>query len=77
MTDVGAAFGASHMDYLDAAGIDLQIISPRPYQMMHSEQPSKIVEWFTEETNNMIHRMHDPVPRPLCRYGRNATDAVD
>jgi predicted TIM-barrel fold metal-dependent hydrolase len=54
--EVGAAFGASHMEHLNTAGIDLQVISPRPYQMMHSEQPSRIVEWFTEETNNMIHR---------------------
>jgi len=54
--EVGAAFGVSHMEHLNTAGIDLQVISPRPYQMMHSEQPSKIVEWFTEETNNMIHR---------------------
>jgi predicted TIM-barrel fold metal-dependent hydrolase len=55
-------FGASHMDHLDAAGIDLQIISPRPYQMMHSEQPARIVEWFTEETNNMIYRCCEMFP---------------
>ena len=59
--DIGS-FGMSHMDHLDAAGIDLQIISPRPYQMMHSEEPSNIVEWFTEETNNMIHRSCELFP---------------
>ena len=45
--------GVSHMDHLDEAGVDLQLISPRPYQMMHSEQ-AKLVEWFTEETNDTI-----------------------
>lgn len=47
--------GISHMEHLDQAGIDLQLISPRPYQMMHSEQ-AKLVEWFTEETNDVIAR---------------------
>lgn len=50
------SFGhVSHMEHLDQAEIDLQLISPRPYQMMHSEQ-AKLVEWFTEETNNVIAR---------------------
>lgn len=43
----------SHIEHLDAAGYDIQLISPRPYQAMHSEQ-AKLVEWFTEETNNII-----------------------
>lgn len=51
-----ASFGhVSHLDHLDGAGVDIQLISPRPYQMMHSEQP-KLVQWFTEETNNLILR---------------------
>ncbi len=49
-----SSFGdQSHMKHLDEAGIDIQLISPRPYQMMHSEQ-AHLVEWFTEETNNVI-----------------------
>lgn len=48
--------GVSHFDHLDGAGLDLQLISPRPYQMMHSEQPAKIVEAFTTEVNDVIHR---------------------
>ncbi len=35
---------------------DMQLVSPRPYQMMHSEKPAKIVHWFTEECNNLIYR---------------------
>jgi len=44
----------SHRQHLDNSGVDYQLISPRPYQMMHSDSPSKIVEWFTEETNHAI-----------------------
>lgn len=47
--------GRSHLQHLDDAGIDLQLISPRPYQMMHSEQ-GKLVRWFAEETNDVIAR---------------------
>ena len=45
--------GSSHLEQLKEAGIDLQMISPRPYQMMHSESP-KLVRWYIEETNNII-----------------------
>ncbi|MFD5033881.1 amidohydrolase family protein [Streptomyces sp. NPDC058220] len=44
----------SHLDHLDQAGVDLQFISPRPFQMMHSESPAALVEWFTAETNDVI-----------------------
>jgi 4-oxalmesaconate hydratase len=47
--------GSSHLQQLKEAGTDLQLISPRPYQMMHSEQP-KIVQWYIEETNDIIAR---------------------
>jgi len=57
------SFGnVSHLDHLDGAGIDTQLISPRPYQMMHSEQPAKIVQWFTAETNDLIHRATELFP---------------
>ncbi len=45
-----------HLDMLDRAGTDLQLLSPRPFQMMHSAKPGKLVHWFTEETNNIIAR---------------------
>lgn len=55
-TAPNASFGnLSHLDHLDGAGVDIQLISPRPYQMMHSEQ-AKLVQWFIEETNNLILR---------------------
>ena len=46
----------SHMAFLDEVGTHVQCVSPRPFQMMHSEKPAKIVQWFHEEVNNVIHR---------------------
>ena len=39
--------GHSHMDYIDTLGTDMQLLSPRPFQLMHSEKPAKLVQWFT------------------------------
>jgi predicted TIM-barrel fold metal-dependent hydrolase len=47
--------GISHIQHLDDAGVDIQLISPRPYQMMHSEQ-GRLVEWYIQETNDIIAR---------------------
>ncbi|MBM3649574.1 MAG: amidohydrolase [Alphaproteobacteria bacterium] len=46
----------SHLDALAAYGTDVQLISPRPFQLMHSERPGKLVHWFAEECHNLIHR---------------------
>jgi hypothetical protein len=45
-----------HLDYLRDHGTDVQLISPRPFQLMQSEKPAKLVQWFAEECNNIIHR---------------------
>lgn len=47
--------GSSHLEQLKEAGTNMQVISPRPYQMMTSEHP-KLVAWFMEETNAIIAR---------------------
>lgn len=52
----------SHMNYLDHVKTDSQMISPRPFHLMHSEQPSKIIQWFHEEVNNIIHRETEMYP---------------
>jgi OH-DDVA meta-cleavage compound hydrolase len=60
--------GSSHLDQLKEVGTDMQLVSPRPYQMMHSEQP-KLVNWFMEETNNIIGRQTKLYPntfRGVC-----------
>ncbi len=48
--------GGSHLEQMDEVGTDVQLVSPRPYTMMHSEKPEKLVRWFIEETNNIIWR---------------------
>ncbi len=45
-----------HLDMLDRVGTTMQLLSPRPFQMMHSAKPGRLVHWFTEETNNIIAR---------------------
>lgn len=45
-----------HIDMLKKNGTDRQLLSPRPFQMMHSAEPKRVVHWFTEETNNIIYR---------------------
>jgi len=51
-----------HLDMLERVGTDYQLLSPRPFQMMHSEKPGKLVHWFTEETNNIIARQCQLMP---------------
>ena len=46
----------SHLDAMERNGVDLQLVSPRPNQMMHSFKPGKVVQWFAEETNNLVYR---------------------
>ncbi len=60
--------GSSHLAQLKEVGTDMQIISPRPYQMMHSEDP-KLVWWWLEETNKIIARQTQLYPgtfRGVC-----------
>jgi len=51
-----------HLDHMQACGIDVQMISPRPFQMMHSEKPAAIVHYWTEATNDVIHRSCELMP---------------
>ena len=46
---------AGHMEHMDYCGIDVQLISPRPFQTMHSEKPGYLVEWYIHEVNRIIH----------------------
>lgn len=43
-----------HVSLLDAAGTDVQLISPRPFQLMHSEEPAEIVQWWAQATNDAV-----------------------
>jgi 4-oxalmesaconate hydratase len=45
----------NHLEnHLDKVGTDIQFLSPRPFQLMHSEKPEKIVRWFCEANNDLI-----------------------
>jgi 4-oxalmesaconate hydratase len=39
---------------LDKVGTDVQFLSPRPFQLMHSEKPEKIVHWWVQANNDAI-----------------------
>jgi 4-oxalmesaconate hydratase len=43
-----------HVDLLKKVGTDMQLISPRPFQAMHSEKPDKLVHWLAKATNDVI-----------------------
>jgi OH-DDVA meta-cleavage compound hydrolase len=51
-----------HLDALHDHGTDVQLISPRPFQMMHSEKPARLVQWFAEECHDVIHRQTQLYP---------------
>ena len=54
--------GKSHLEQLVEVGTDLQIISPRPYQLMTSEEPPSVVRGFVEACNNLTARQCELFP---------------
>jgi 4-oxalmesaconate hydratase len=46
--------GKTHIQLLDEVGTDVAFLSPRPFTLMHSEKPDKIVHWFCEANNDAI-----------------------
>lgn len=70
----------AHLPLLDKHGTDFQLISPRPFQMMHSEKPARIVHWFHEETHNVIHRHVKLYPKRfagVCMLPQVAGEPID
>lgn len=51
-----------HVSLLDKAGTDVQLISPRPFQLMHSEEPADIVRWWARATNDAVAAQVDAFP---------------
>ena len=43
-----------HIEHMQNNGINMQLISPRPFQTMHSEKPGYLVEWYIHECNKII-----------------------
>ena len=57
ITDEQLAVSAAHnVKLLDQVGTDVQLLSPRPYQLMTSEKPEKSVRWWIEANNDLIAR---------------------
>lgn len=80
-----AEIGAKgHLELLDDHGIDMQLISPRPFHSMHSEQPETIVKWFHQAEHDVIARIVELHPDrfqglaflPQCA-GRPIDSALD
>ena len=63
-----------HLQCLADAGVDMQIISPRPFQLMHSEEPKKLVHWYVEYVNDIIAQECALYPGSLRRHRRPAAD---
>ena len=47
-------FAKQNIDTMDSVGTDMQFLSPRPFQLMHSEKPTKIVDYWCEANNDVI-----------------------
>jgi predicted TIM-barrel fold metal-dependent hydrolase len=46
--------GHRHSEVLEQVGTDYAFISPRPYTMMHSEKPERIVHWYCQAVNDAL-----------------------
>jgi len=59
----------AHLPYIDSLGTDMQAVSPRPYQPMHSGKPAEIAQWSCKENNNLIYRQAALYPDRFFRIG--------
>jgi predicted TIM-barrel fold metal-dependent hydrolase len=82
--DALAAAAARNVAALDEVGTTIQVLSPRPYQLMSSARPERIVHWWVAANNDLIRRTVDLHPDrfagmaalPVCP-GRPVEDALD
>jgi predicted TIM-barrel fold metal-dependent hydrolase len=52
--DALAESAAKNVALMDSVGTDMQLISPRPFQQMHSTKPDRVVHWWMEANNDVI-----------------------
>ena len=64
-----AEFAQRNVDVMDSVGTDVQFISPRPFQQMHSETPGRLVHWWIEACNDTIERETKVSPSRLVGVG--------
>lgn len=78
-----AEAAARNVAIMDGVGTDVQLLSPRPFQQMHSTKPDQIVHWWIEANNDLIARSVALYPDrfagvaglPLCA-GSPVTEAL-
>lgn len=78
-----AQAAAGNVAIMDKVGTDLQCISPRPFQQMHSTKPDRLVHWWIEANNDVIARTVEMHPTrfagvaglPICA-GSPVEDAL-
>lgn len=51
-----AASADGNVKIMDSVGTDVQLLSPRPFQQMHSTKPDQVVHWWIEANNDTIAR---------------------
>lgn len=51
-----AVSAARNVALMDQVGTDVQLLSPRPYQLMTSARPARIVHWWVAANNDLIAR---------------------
>lgn len=51
-----AVAAARNVALMDEVGTQVQLISPRPYQLMSSASPARIVDWWVAANNDLIAR---------------------
>ena len=74
----------THLEILDEVGTDIALISARPFTLMHSEKPERIVHWFAEATNDAIamqvkahpDRFRGVASLPQC-YGVSPANSIE
>jgi 4-oxalmesaconate hydratase len=81
--DALAQAAAGNVKIMDGVGTDVQLISPRPFQQMHSTKPDQVVRWWIEANNDLIaatvalhpKRFAGMAGLPICA-GSPVTDAL-
>jgi 4-oxalmesaconate hydratase len=69
-----------HFKLLDSVGTDVQFISPRPYAMMHSVKPAKLVHAWNIFVNELIARQAKAHPnryKGVAGLPQTGTDPLD
>jgi 4-oxalmesaconate hydratase len=60
-----ADFGGQCIALMDSVGTDVQFISPRPYQLLHSDESAKVVQLWAQANNDTIARQVQMFPARL------------